>query len=167
MLPLESEPVICGSKNIHIKCFHELANSFIEEPISNGRVVIPSFFQRQTCIFWVLLYVNLTSLEGTPSHFGVESKISKTRMFGKPAIFITHQMLEVIPHRYSTLSWSQKITVTSGKQCREGTGDVSFGDKLVYWSVPTRRPWNYIVWMQFLSLIDVVLHIVDSIEDIS
>ena len=53
MLPLKSEPLVCGSENINIEGFHKFADSLVEEPICNGRILVDCCRATGTT-FWVV-----------------------------------------------------------------------------------------------------------------
>ena len=66
--------------------------------------------------------IYMGSLECMQSHFCVESKESKQRMFGKTAIIIHHKMLSIVAYCDLILSQSQKVSSSSSKKGGKGTG---------------------------------------------
>ena len=60
----------------------------------------------------VLTNVDPAGLKSTPAHLSVESKIAEAGMFGESAIFIHHEVLEVVANSDCVLSWSYKVSGT-------------------------------------------------------
>ena len=69
--------------------------------------------------------VHPARLESTPSHLCVEGKVMEARVLCKLTVPIHHQVLKVVSSSDGVVAWGNKVTSTRGKQCREGTRDVS------------------------------------------
>ena len=48
MLPLKAEPVVGGAKDSGIESIDELDDTMVEEPVSDGRVLLDSFVSSRT-----------------------------------------------------------------------------------------------------------------------
>ena len=67
MLPLKTEPEICGSKDIHIKIFHELDDALMKKTICNGCVCKCS--ARQRILVSRAKYLKRVCLANLPSSY--------------------------------------------------------------------------------------------------
>jgi len=101
----------------------------------------------------MLLDVYSASLECTPAHFSAEGKVTEATVSGKLAIFIPHQVLEVISHSHGSLSWSQEVSINGGLQAWESAGVVTFSNELVDGYIASWRPFNWISWFWCLPFI--------------
>ena len=64
MLPLKAEPVVAGTKDSGVESINELDNTVVEEPVSDGGVLLDCFVTRragvrilrtdEACQFWPL-----------------------------------------------------------------------------------------------------------------
>ncbi len=99
------------------------------------------FIKSEFAIFRVFPDIDPASLKSTPSHFGIECKVSKARMFGKLAISTHHKVLKVISSSDCARAGVNKVTSTCRKQSWKCACDISFRLKLVDWSISTLWPW--------------------------
>ena len=77
--------------------------------------------------------VHSAILKGTVSHFGVDSKETKSWVSGKTTIIVLHQVLEVVPDGDWDLTLAEEVSCSSGEKGGEGTGEVALGGEFIEW----------------------------------
>ena len=77
-------------------CFPERTSVVTDKTGKGCADHVTQLIHRKACILGVLTNVDMTTLQCTPAHFGVEGEVPEARMPGKPTITIHHQVLKVV-----------------------------------------------------------------------
>lgn len=66
-----------------------------------------------------------------PSHFRIHGKVPEMWVCSKATILVHHKMLHVRTNGDFVDTWSSKVSLTCGKECRESMCDVTLSLELI------------------------------------